>query len=106
MHVKSLWDSTSNKSKNYLWKLQSMDTRIVLSSHLEGSVLPINQGLDWQTVNEMNSSESKSIFFKLSKDSAPYFKQNMYYELTVLFLYPLLPLILYSLYTNINETLK
>ena len=67
----SVWGCAGSSEINQLQKLQKRAARIITNSSFDAPSRPLIEELGWQTVDQLISSESKTMVFKSLNELAP-----------------------------------
>ena len=74
----SVWGCCSSTEKNRLQRLQNRAARIITGSRFDDSAMPLIEGLGWQTIAEMISSETSIMVFKALNGHAPQYLTELF----------------------------
>ena len=74
----SLWGCAGSSEINQLQKLQKRAARIMTNSSLDAPSRPLIEKLGWKTVDQLISSESKTMVFKSLNELAPQYLCDLF----------------------------
>ena len=74
----SVWGCAGSSEINQLQKLQKRAARIITNSSLDAPSRPLIEELGWQTVDQLISSESKTMVFKSLNELAPQYLCDLF----------------------------
>ena len=74
----SVWDCVGLTDINQLQKLQNSAARIITNSSFDAQGRPLIEGMRWKTIDELITSESKTLIFKSLSLLAPQYLCDLF----------------------------